>query len=39
MMRLILAAVAGSLFGTAFGFWFAGPGRQRGLLTGEWLSR
>jgi hypothetical protein len=39
MTRLIFAAVVGSLFGTALGLWFAGPGPQRGLLTGEWLSR
>jgi hypothetical protein len=39
MIRVILAALVGSLFGTALGLWLAGPRLQRGLLTGEWLSR
>lgn len=39
MIRVLLAALVGSLFGTALGFWLAEPRPQRGLLTGEWLWR
>ena len=39
MIRMLLAALAGSLIGAAFGLWLAGPRPQRGLLTGEWLPR
>jgi hypothetical protein len=39
MIRMIIAAVVGSLFGTALGAWLAGPRPQRGFLTGEWLPR
>jgi hypothetical protein len=39
MIRMLLAALVGSLFGAAFGLWLAGPRPQRGLLTGEWLPR
>lgn len=35
----MLAAIVGSLFGTALGLWLAGSRPQRGLLTGEWLPR
>ena len=39
MIRMLLAALVGSLFGTALGLWLAGPRPPRGLLTGEWMSR
>jgi len=37
MLRVLLAGLVGSLFGTVLALWFAGARPQRGLLTGEWL--